>query len=127
MFCSELCRRRDRLHAPCLRLACLVCDAELPEGAMLGTKYCSADCRFMDRRARQYGISPRDLRAMLAGTDKCQICGTQCADLVVDHCHATQRVRGLLCGQCNIGIGMFAEDPARLRAAIEYLELFSGG
>lgn len=121
MFCSELCRRRDRLNAPCMRLACLVCDAELPEDAMLGTKYCSVDCRFIDQRARQYGISPRDLRDMLAKADRCQICGVQCSDLVVDHCHATLRVRGLLCNQCNAGLGFFADDPARLQAAIDYL------
>jgi len=121
-FCSELCRRRDRLNAPCVRLACLVCDTQLPEDAMLGTKFCSVDCRRMESRARRYAISPRDLRVMLAETDRCQICGTPCPDLAVDHCHATLKVRGLLCGQCNVGIGMFADDPGRLQAAIDYLK-----
>lgn len=122
MFCSELCRRRDRMNAPCLRLACMVCDAQLSEDAPLGTKFCSVDCKFMAGRARQYGISPRELRALLMQTDSCQICGTPCPDLVVDHCHANLRVRGLLCGQCNLAIGMFAEDPARMRAAADYIE-----
>ncbi|WP_353231257.1 MULTISPECIES: endonuclease VII domain-containing protein [Novosphingobium] len=39
----------------------------------------------------------------------------------LDHCHATGRVRGLLCSECNTGIGKLKEDPAILRRAVEYL------
>ena len=42
--------------------------------------------------------------------------------LTVDHHHATKQVRGLLCNECNIGLGRFKEDVALLERAIEYLK-----
>lgn len=44
--------------------------------------------------------------------------------LVVDHCHASGQIRGLLCHNCNRAIGLMHDDVQRLRFAAEYLEIF---
>jgi len=50
----------------------------------------------------------------------CKICGKD-GYLYVDHCHAGGHVRGLLCPQCNSGLGMFKDSVENLSAAIRYL------
>lgn len=41
--------------------------------------------------------------------------------LVVDHCHDSSKIRGLLCNSCNLGLGMFKNDTDKLIKAIDYL------
>jgi hypothetical protein len=43
----------------------------------------------------------------------------------VDHCHKTGTVRGLLCHDCNTGIGKFGDNVKMLQKAIDYLECFN--
>ncbi len=55
----------------------------------------------------------------------CKICrrtNTSGRRLSVDHNHSTGKVRGLLCGPCNVAIGMLQEDSRRLTTVIEYLK-----
>ena len=51
----------------------------------------------------------------------CEICHSK-DSLVVDHCHTSGVVRGVLCSPCNTAIGLMKEDPERLQAAIEYVK-----
>ena len=58
---------------------------------------------------------------------KCAVCG-RTADpakphMPVDHDHKTEIIRGIICSPCNRAIGYMEDDPARLRAAAEYLEI----
>lgn len=52
---------------------------------------------------------------------KCAICGDTMLKPVLDHCHATMEVRGLLCSACNVGLGQFKDNPSLLLSAIRYL------
>jgi hypothetical protein len=63
-----------------------------------------------------------------AQNGKCACCG-QCEasfkrQLHVDHDHETGKVRGLLCTQCNPGIGYFQDSVERLEKAVAYLKKF---
>ena len=51
----------------------------------------------------------------------CLIC-TEEEDLVVDHNHGTGEVRGLLCRNCNTGLGMFKDNDLIIQAAARYLQ-----
>lgn len=71
----------------------------------------------------RYRATYEEMQAVLerAKDGRCRIC-LQPATLVVDHCHETLRVRGMLCGLCNTAIGAMRDDPARLRRAADYVE-----
>ncbi len=40
----------------------------------------------------------------------------------IDHCHVTGSIRGILCYNCNIGIGYFKEDIEIMESALRYLK-----
>lgn len=73
---------------------------------------------------KTYGITFRTyVRMFLSQAGKCAICRAEPGEknLAVDHCHDTDKVRGLLCDRCNLGLGMFKDDIARLAQATIYL------
>ena len=81
------------------------------------------------RIKRLYGITLDDYNRMLKiQNNRCAICnGTATGNrrwknLSVDHCHATGKVRGLLCHDCNTGIGKMKDDVEILDKAIAYLK-----
>lgn len=81
---------------------------------------------------RKFKITGEQYAALLnAQGGGCGVCGNKethtypsgkLKDLSVDHDHDTGEIRGLLCFNCNQGIGRFQNDPVRLRAAADYLD-----
>jgi len=96
--------------------------------------YCSQKCA-EDAASEKYlwltyKISLADYMHLYEKQNKeCAICGNLGFKmqahhrllLVVDHCHATGRVRGLLCHNCNRGLGLFQDSKASLQKAAEYV------
>lgn len=75
---------------------------------------------------RRYKISQADFRLMSDSQgNRCKLCGVHEDErqLVVDHCHDTGEVRGLLCSHCNQGIGFLGDgrDLDIFIQAIDYL------
>lgn len=115
---------------PC-RKCCTVFSPKAPSEL-----YCSDECKdiaYQDKYLlRNYGIELSDYLRMLEEQDhKCKICGsegwvmdpkTHKLKLVVDHCHEHGHVRGLLCHNCNRGLGLFQDSPEVLKKSINYLK-----
>lgn len=75
---------------------------------------------------RRYGIGADEAQEMLEEqAARCAICFTDLtvATMHIDHDHATGAVRGVVCFNCNGGLGQFRDDAAVLRRAADYLEL----
>lgn len=75
----------------------------------------------------KYKITLKTYNQMLVMQDsKCAICARHIDELPktldVDHCHTTGKVRGLLCGKCNMGIGYFQDNTKTINKALAYLE-----
>ena len=70
---------------------------------------------------RRYGVGQKEFDELLAEQGGvCAICGS--ADPQhLDHDHRTGWVRGILCFNCNGGLGQFRDSPERLARAITYL------
>lgn len=72
-----------------------------------------------------YGITQAQYEELLSQHVGCWICGYVPRQgyrrLSVDHDHKTGLIRGLLCYRCNKGIGVFRDDPQRLRNAASYV------
>ncbi len=80
----------------------------------------------MEDRFREYGMTLEKYNQMLENQQgKCAICGggreKQKYSFSVDHCHATGKIRGILCSNCNAGLGFFKDNPQSLTNAITYL------
>ena len=71
----------------------------------------------------EYGISVEIFYQMLLSqSGRCVTCSVALQKLHVDHDHQTGVVRGLLCGPCNMALGLVKEKQEVLRAMIDYLE-----
>ena len=93
-------------------------------GLQYRCKICEKDMQLLSR----HGISLKTREKMLKAQNyKCAICKTDTpygnkGVFCVDHCHKTGKIRGLLCDECNIGLGKFRDNIDYLNSAINYLK-----
>jgi hypothetical protein len=74
-------------------------------------------------REREYGLTEEQYNNMiLSQNNLCAICSQPSTrTLNIDHNHETGKVRGLLCTNCNLGIGNFQDSLIYLQNAVNYL------
>lgn len=74
---------------------------------------------------KAYGVTTEQKNHLIAlQNNACAICEIELNNpkyINVDHCHTTGKVRGILCHNCNFGLGQFKDNKKLLEAAIDYL------
>ena len=76
-----------------------------------------------------YGLTVEEYQALVDAQDgRCAICREipepqkHKRGFQIDHCHSTNKIRGLLCHNCNVAVGHLKEDPVRIRRLLEYVK-----
>lgn len=80
--------------------------------------------RFRTAIHKKIGLLADDYEKMWESqSGKCAICKELSPQklLCADHDHKNGKIRALLCNDCNVGLGQFRDDPARLSSALAYL------
>lgn len=125
---------KDNSKKDSLSIYCSTCIRSINKARRSDTTYNAKRRAESPRYARQnrawrlrtkYGISIEDFEQMFESQGKvCALCKSDKSDsnqFVMDHCHATGRIRGILCSYCNRALGMFKDSVDILNKAIVYL------
>lgn len=86
-------------------------------------------CRIIQTREFVLGVTEAQYRSMHRDqSGRCGICRTRMRSrrmkkFAVDHCHTTGRIRGLLCSNCNTGLGLFKDNLDTLHRAIDWIKV----
>jgi hypothetical protein len=140
VYCSRSCKQTAhyRFRHPKDGRRCQACGKDISP-MRSDAKWCDDACSRAGRPQRkeialrcrlktQYGMTLEDYNAMVERQGGgCAICGTTeirgyGKRQAIDHCHDSNRVRGILCGNCNRGLGAFNHDPDLLVSAASYLK-----
>ena len=98
-----------------------------PDGKCIFCKSCKRYLQLF----KKFRLSKNDYEMMLdAQGGVCAICkqpekqkrNNVIKFLGVDHNHISGKIRGILCADCNLGLGKFKDNPEMLRRALAYLE-----
>ncbi len=72
---------------------------------------------------RKYGITLAERNEMLQKQNGCcAICNKKLQNIKVDHCHKTNKIRELLCHNCNVLLGLAKDNVVTLQNAVKYLQ-----
>lgn len=115
---------------------CKKCCAEINRRRWVTHTDDMRDISWRSKIKKAYGLSEDEYYRMLRQqNDSCAICLSQkswsknykykkngSSRFMVDHCHTTRKVRGLLCTRCNRALGLLGDNIENLTRAAEYLK-----
>ena len=111
-------RKTGKIH---LQSHCKKCVSKYESNRVRDKKQCPIYARNR-HLVIKYNLTIEDYNNILEQQNNaCAICKDGDKKLVVDHCHSTGKVRGLLCHNCNVALGMFKDNQEILDRAKEYL------
>ena len=123
---SEYSNKRPKGRKPGLQPRCKTCAKQDTQEWYYKNQNKAKDTRL--RKAYGFGLDEYNAR-LLAQENKCSLCDKEFTtgsfgpmSPVVDHCHQHGHVRGILCNECNRGLGYFHDNPSALRRAAKYIE-----
>lgn len=123
---------KSSTRASGIRTYCKACEYTNLRDYRINNPTKAQQTRIKNKLKYRYNISIEEYETLVNQSDsKCFICNLpetavnskgEVRLLSVDHCHTTQKVRGLLCHKCNAGLGYFRDSIENLKNAIQYLE-----
>ena len=119
---------------------CNTCDKELPDTCFHKRTYSSGNvglqpkCKSCQSKKRATYYKPHqymrtkfklteDQYNDLMKNENCQICNAELTKKCIDHCHSTNKIRGVLCNNCNTALGLVGDNTQILQSMIEYLQM----
>ena len=118
---------------------CLSCNQSLPESSFHKRTYTSGNiglqpkCKKCQHNKRAKYYKPHEFMRRkfkltedqyndLMKNNNCQICNAELTKKCIDHCHSTNKVRGVLCNNCNTSLGLVGDNIQTLETMINYLQ-----
>lgn len=126
-FCSNTCQNKDRLEnkRKSRTKICNYCNNEFYDKSKFNAKkYCCKKCHNDKITCARYEISRGEFN-ILSNIKSCELCNKELnngLDRCIDHCHETGIVRGMLCAQCNKGLGLLGDTSKSIEKALNYLK-----
>ena len=121
---------------------CSKCNQELPDTAFHKRTYPTGNvglqpkCKKCSTKVRKQYYKPHEFMRRkfsltedqynnLMSNTNCQICDCKLTKKCIDHCHSTNKIRGVLCNNCNTALGLVGDNVDTLHKMINYLGINS--
>ena len=110
-------------------LSCFSKRSSRPSGVQSKCKVCETEVRRQyykphEVARRKFKLTEDQYNNLMSNTN-CQICDCKLTKKCIDHCHSTNKIRGVLCNNCNTALGLVGDNVDTLHKMINYLGINS--